>query len=95
MSGGAVCRCGESKKSITDRRWEVMQYKCNHSAFSGYKWTPSDWSSLRCEACGASWRTKADYVGQLMKETAAARGSRLLRILARHRVVCVRDRFKK
>lgn len=45
--------------------WRVMQYKCNHSAFNGYRYTPSDYSSINCTKCGACWRTKAAYVGGL------------------------------
>jgi hypothetical protein len=39
----------------------VTQRRCNHSAFNGYHRTPSDYSSVRCQACGCSWRTKASY----------------------------------
>jgi hypothetical protein len=35
---------------------------CNHSAFNGYRRTPSDYSGLVCRSCGRVWRTKADYV---------------------------------
>jgi hypothetical protein len=44
----------------------VTQYKCNHSAFNGYRRTPSDYSEVAClgslGGCGARWRTKAAYV---------------------------------
>lgn len=46
-------------------RWVVLQRKCNHSAFNGYHWTPSDYSCLRCTECGRVWRTKAAYVDGL------------------------------
>jgi hypothetical protein len=63
MSGGAVCHCG--KRSA----WRVHDYRCNHSAFNGYRWTPSDYSSICCEpslgGCGVWWRTKAAYVDRL------------------------------
>lgn len=61
MSKGIACRC---KGSLADRlkNWVVVDYKCNHSAFSGYHRTPSDYSALKCNACGARWRTKAGYV---------------------------------
>lgn len=39
---------------------EVWQRLCNFSAFSGYHYTPSDYSLLRCCDCGRMWRTKAD-----------------------------------
>lgn len=65
MSGGTACKCEESKKPISERRWHVYQRLCNHSAFNGYHYTPSDWSSLGCARCHATWRTKADYVAHI------------------------------
>jgi hypothetical protein len=54
------CRCGKREC------WRVSAYKCNHSAFSGYRRTPSDYSEVVCSVlmggCGARWRTKAAYV---------------------------------
>jgi hypothetical protein len=46
-------------------RWVVVAYRGNRSAFSGYHWTPSDYSAVRCEECGRYWRTKAAYVDDL------------------------------
>lgn len=46
--------------------WEILQYRCNHSAFNGYHHTPSDYSQLRCNLCGRVWRTKADYVDRMV-----------------------------
>lgn len=54
----------------------VTARNCNHSAFNGYRWTPSDYSQVRCIApvdkhhssdgvCGHTWRTKAAYVDDL------------------------------
>lgn len=40
----------------------VRQRLCNHSAFSGYHRTYSDYSGVYCGACGTPWRTKAAYV---------------------------------
>lgn len=65
MSGGPVCRCKESGKPLEKRRWLVYQRYCNHSAFNGGHYTPSDWSSVSCRSCGATWRTKARYVDQV------------------------------
>ncbi|UVB02955.1 hypothetical protein PM396_gp32 [Xanthomonas phage vB_Xar_IVIA-DoCa1] len=65
MSGGTACKCEESKKPITERKWFVYQRNCNHSAFNGYRRTYSEWSSIGCQCCRATWRTKADYVFQL------------------------------
>lgn len=66
MSGGTVCRCPESRKPLGERNWTVLDYKCNHSAFNGYRYTPSDWSKVRCNVCPAMWQTKAAYVDQLV-----------------------------
>lgn len=46
-------------------RCVVLDFRCNHSAFNGYRWTPSDYSAIGCEACGSRWRTKAAYVDEL------------------------------
>lgn len=65
MSGGDACQCPERKKPVKERNWVVRQYMCNHSAFNGYHYTPSDWSSINCRECRHVWRTKAAYVFQL------------------------------
>ena len=62
MSQGKACQCDEQKKPLAQRRWVVLQRNCNYSAFSGYHYTPSDYSCVQCHACGSAWRTKADYV---------------------------------
>ncbi len=41
-------------------RLAVGQRLCNHSAFNGYRWTPSKYSAVHCLDCGRVWRTKAD-----------------------------------
>jgi hypothetical protein len=63
------CRCGEKKKPIAERRWVVTQYMCNHSAFNGYHYTRSDYSTVICEApgCTGCGRTKANYVDELVR----------------------------
>jgi hypothetical protein len=43
----------------------VVQRECNHSAFNGWKYTPSKYSEVRCVMCGRSFRTKAAYVALL------------------------------
>lgn len=58
-------RCTDGQPGHPLREVEVVQYRCNYSAFSGYCWTPSDYSGLRCSACGTFWRTKAAYVEAL------------------------------
>jgi hypothetical protein len=65
MSGGSVCKCKESKRPKSECEWEVTQRRCNHSAFSGYQHTRSDYSAIRCKVCHAVWRTKASYVALL------------------------------
>lgn len=73
VSGGQACKCSEKDEAIVHvlnwnrpgRLWRVVQRHSNHSAFSGNRYTPSDYSALRCLRCGASWRTKAHYVTRL------------------------------
>jgi hypothetical protein len=49
--------------------WVVIHRNCNFSAFSGYAYTPSDYSLVLCDpqlgGCGRRWRTKAKYVNDL------------------------------
>ena len=61
MSGGTFCRCEKPDR----RNWRVTQRNCNHSAFSGYHFTPSDYSAISCLLCHSSWRTKAGYVDSI------------------------------
>lgn len=65
MSGGNVCRCSESKKPIKERNWKIMAFRCNHSAFNGWRETASDYSEIQCNTCNYRWRTKANYVYEL------------------------------
>jgi hypothetical protein len=65
MSGGCACDCTERRKPIAERAWRVVQRNCNHSAFSGCRYTVSDYSCITCMACGRFWRTKAQYVSKL------------------------------
>lgn len=65
MSVSFSCHCPERRKPVKERRWRVLQYKCNHSAFNGYKHTVSDWSEVVCLECRAMGRTKAAYVDDL------------------------------
>jgi hypothetical protein len=59
MSSGRVCR------QHGREHWYVVVYRANRSAFNGYRFTPSDYSQVRCAKCGATWRTKAAYVERL------------------------------
>lgn len=63
------CRCEERSKPVRERNWVVVDFKCNHSAFSGYRMTPSDYSTVRCLRCGTFGRTKAKYVSELRMAT--------------------------
>lgn len=55
------------KISAHRRFWVVVQRRCNHSAFNGYRRTPSPYSRVECTAlgCAAAWRTKALYADRL------------------------------
>lgn len=64
MSGGWGCRCtGTTAEKRAN--WRVVTRKANHSAFSGYRRTPSQYSQIICIRCNALWRTKAKYVDEL------------------------------
>lgn len=65
MSGGYACHCDESTRAPKYRRWFVYKRQYNTSAFNGYHYTPSDYSSVSCRQCRAVWRTKAAYVDVL------------------------------
>jgi hypothetical protein len=65
MSGGPACNCPEAAKSIKERAWRVLDYKCNYSKFNGSRRTPSAYSAVQCNGCGRVWRTKASYVEEL------------------------------
>lgn len=61
MSGGPCCTCTPKDRS----QWKVIDRNCNYSAFSGYAWTYSEYSSVTCQKCKNVWRTKARYVEEL------------------------------
>lgn len=65
-----ACRCKEKNKR---ENWRIMQYRCNHSAFNGYRRTPSNYSSLQCLICTRVWRTKAEYVDEIYLKHGANR----------------------
>lgn len=60
MAQGSACREPNHRLG-----WRVTVRKANYSAFSGGKRTPSAYSQVRCLVCGATWRTKANYVERL------------------------------
>lgn len=57
------CRCGHR------RAWRVWTRNGSYSAFNGYRFVSSDYSTVACEreegGCDAVWRTKANYVATL------------------------------
>lgn len=65
MSGGLACSCPERAKRVSERRWVVVQFMANCSAFNGYHRTSSDYSAVQCHGCMSIWRTKAEYVWAL------------------------------
>lgn len=73
MSGGRVCRCPELRLALRRRYWRTLTFRGNYSAFHGYRFTPSDYSSIICLRCGSCWRTKAAYVDDLKIATEAER----------------------
>jgi hypothetical protein len=60
MSQGIACRDRAHRDT-----WEVWSRRCNYSAFSGSRWTPSNYSQIHCRTCGHLWRSKAAYVSGL------------------------------
>ena len=65
MAVSFYCKCPERRKPPSERRWVVLDYRCNYSKFNGGRYTPSDYSCIKCLACGAIGRTKAKYVDEL------------------------------
>jgi hypothetical protein len=72
MSGGPVCACQPGPNRRLS--WRVLQRRSNRSAFNGYRQTPSAYSEVRCLACGAIWRTRAEYIDSLIDSSADDRG---------------------
>lgn len=58
MSGSTACGCKPREVVVTAR-------KCNHSAFNGGHYTPSDYSEVMCIHCLGRWRTTAVYVDKM------------------------------
>jgi hypothetical protein len=55
------CQC----HPVNRKTWVVVHWRCNYSAFNGYRYTPSSYSLVACLVCDRSWRTKAAYVDHL------------------------------
>lgn len=62
MSSGPAC-------TVKGHRHVVLDRYANHSAFNGYRRTPSRYSGIRCLVTGLYWRTAAAYVGDLPDAT--------------------------
>jgi len=62
VSGGLACKDQQHRS-----KWQVLDRQCNHSAFNGYHYTPSNYSSVICTepGCGKVWRTRSNYVHTL------------------------------
>lgn len=60
-----ACKC-TGDKTLVMANWRIVDYKCNHSAFSGGRCTRSDYSSFVCGACLEYWRSKANYVYKIL-----------------------------
>jgi hypothetical protein len=62
MNAGNACRQPHHKPY-----WRVVQRNCNHSAFNGYHWTPSDYSMIICmvQGCPGCWRSKGRFVADI------------------------------
>ncbi|AXH50938.1 hypothetical protein CPT_Scapp_009 [Serratia phage Scapp] len=56
-----ACKCKVKRRD----NWRIIDYRCNYSAFNGYRYTPSDYSSITCLKCGSVWRSKSSYVDTL------------------------------
>lgn len=57
--------CADGQPGHPLDRAKVSVRMGNFSAFSGYHFTPSDYSEVVCGDCGTRWRTKARYVDRL------------------------------
>jgi hypothetical protein len=68
MASSFNCKCGERLKPVNERNWEVVRYRCNYSAFNGYHYTPSNYSTVVCnnDGCNGAGRTKASFVDDLV-----------------------------
>jgi hypothetical protein len=64
VSGGPLC-----EHKPREEHFVVLDRMCNYSAFNGYAWTPSDYSSVKCLTCGCYTRTKASWVARCRDAT--------------------------
>lgn len=71
MSASQPCTC-PGIRSEKMKNWFVIQRRCNHSAFNGYHYTPSDYSTVACSGpgshgsgCTMILRSKSKFVSSL------------------------------
>lgn len=69
MGQGTACIC-PGTRSFKRKMWVVLQYRCNYSAFNGYRRSESNYSCVQCTQCGHVWRTKQPYVDHLPRREA-------------------------
>ena len=60
--GPADRLCSDGEKRHPIEHVNVTVRNGNYSAFHGYRFTPSDYSEVRCLACGSYWRSNARWV---------------------------------
>ena len=58
MTSRSSLRCPKCRRADT----RVTVRMANYSKFNGSRYTPSDYSALRCLDCGHPWRSKAKAV---------------------------------
>ena len=70
MKTGKACRCHQRVcVHLSKRRWLVVTRNRTDQKNSYGSITFSEYSTVRCQQCGAAWRTKATYVGELKDDT--------------------------
>ena len=66
MSSSVPCEC-PGKRDDRMANWEVTKYQYNNSVFASGGYETSAYSTVRCTKCLGIWRTKANYVEELME----------------------------
>jgi hypothetical protein len=82
VSGGPACECvSRIGREAASADWFVVHKRTNHSAFNGYRPTPSLYSEIACCICGrhssggASWIARRRWLGEGVTGGTVARGS--------------------
>lgn len=60
------CNCIYGKGTVWPLYWTVL-HRC-HTGTVPFR--ASDYSTVHCTCCGATWHTRADYVGKLNGDSA-------------------------